>query len=75
MMVGAACAVTLGHISLEQIDHALEWPGRVALLMPPTKALFPVAPAAGLILKDSGYDRIPRMAVATDEKDREVDGV
>ena len=31
-----------------------------------SRGLFPMAPAAGLVLMDSGFDRVPRQSVATD---------
>ena len=32
------------------------------------RGLFPMAPAEGLVLMDSGFDRFPKMSIATDDK-------
>ena len=67
-IVGAALSVATGAVSsCEILTCALELPLRLAPrhYEQYQQALFVTAPAAGLLLVDSGFDRHPAMAVAT----------
>eukprot|EP00616_Rhizochromulina_sp_CCMP1243_P000727 CAMPEP_0118966588 /NCGR_PEP_ID=MMETSP1173-20130426/4045_1 /TAXON_ID=1034831 /ORGANISM="Rhizochromulina marina cf, Strain CCMP1243" /LENGTH=535 /DNA_ID=CAMNT_0006915393 /DNA_START=59 /DNA_END=1666 /DNA_ORIENTATION=- len=64
LMVGAAWAVADGTVSHELVSQALELPERLAHQF--RQALFPLAPACGLLLVDAGFDRFPVNSIATD---------
>lgn len=64
-MVGASIGVARGHLPLAAMKIALELPVRVESQW--SAPLFAMAPGQGLLLVDSGFDRHPRMAIATDE--------
>lgn len=66
MMVGAAWAVSMGFATQETLTQVLETPVRFAPQL--ARGLFPMAPAEGLVLMDSGFDRFPKMSIATDDR-------
>ena len=68
MMVGAALAVTVGGLPSRTLQQLLTMPTRIQL--PPDSpgelSFYAMAPGAGLLLLDAGFDRHPKQSVATD---------
>lgn len=61
MMLGGAWAVATGLATMDTLTQVLEAPIRFG-------RVFPMVPAEGLVLMDAGFDRVPRMSVATDAR-------
>ena len=61
LMVGASLAVALGLLPEEALRQARDLPSKFT-----SSPLFAMAPAQGLLLVDSGFDRHPKMSIATD---------
>ena len=68
MMVGAALAVTVGGLPSRTLEQLLAMPTRIQLPpgSPEQLSFYAMAPGAGLLLLDAGFDRHPKQSIATD---------